>query len=379
MNNACKLIERGLSMGQGSQRQKSGVKAAGEAPGLLDFLQEVYALRDVHTFGYGLVHALSSIFSCDIYSYNEVNPESQKLSFIGTPEIITGDDLCIFEKFMHQHPLVSFYKRTGDGRALKVSDFLSKREFHRLELYNEYFRKYKIEQQLAVVLPALPPLVVGVVLSRCGPDFNEKERQLLELLRPHLLVAYKNAEVFTSLRESLESSGKAAFMEINAGRVTEMTGQAGRWLKKYFGNLRSGERLPEELDGWVKREEKTRGRTRGVPCPHQSLTVKRETGKLTVRLLRSEGRSTLIMEEKRVSAPDGLQAFGLTGKERQILEWVSFGKTNKEIGIIEGISHLTVKKHLEHIYEKLGVETRTAAAGLLNNLLDTSRSDKALR
>jgi DNA-binding CsgD family transcriptional regulator len=47
-----------------------------------------------------------------------------------------------------------------------------------------------------------------------------------------------------------------------------------------------------------------------------------------------------------------------------VLYWVTKGKTNRDIGDILGSSPATVKKHLEHVYEKLGVETRTAAANL---------------
>jgi DNA-binding CsgD family transcriptional regulator len=47
-----------------------------------------------------------------------------------------------------------------------------------------------------------------------------------------------------------------------------------------------------------------------------------------------------------------------------VLYWVVQGKTNRDIGDILGTSPRTVHKHLEHVFEKLGVETRTAAAGL---------------
>lgn len=61
-------------------------------------------------------------------------------------------------------------------------------------------------------------------------------------------------------------------------------------------------------------------------------------------------------------------SFGLTAREAEILMWVSRGKTNKEVGLILGTSPRTVNKHLEHIFEKLGVPTRTAAvARVLNN------------
>jgi CheY-like chemotaxis protein/DNA-binding CsgD family transcriptional regulator len=57
-------------------------------------------------------------------------------------------------------------------------------------------------------------------------------------------------------------------------------------------------------------------------------------------------------------------AFGLTAKESEVLFWVAKGKTNRDIGDIVGSKPLTVKKHLERVFEKLGVETRTAAAAL---------------
>lgn len=52
----------------------------------------------------------------------------------------------------------------------------------------------------------------------------------------------------------------------------------------------------------------------------------------------------------------------LTRRENEVLYWVSMGKTNGEVGEIIGAKPMTVKKHLEHIYDKLGVPNRTAAA-----------------
>lgn len=56
--------------------------------------------------------------------------------------------------------------------------------------------------------------------------------------------------------------------------------------------------------------------------------------------------------------------YQLTAREVEVLEWVACGKTNRDIGEILGLSPRTVNKHLEHVYVKLGVETRTAAAAL---------------
>ena len=60
--------------------------------------------------------------------------------------------------------------------------------------------------------------------------------------------------------------------------------------------------------------------------------------------------------------------YQLTGREVEVLTWVAKGKTNRDIGEILGMSPRTVNKHLEHIYVKLGVETRTAAAALAISL-----------
>ncbi|MBI5780457.1 MAG: response regulator [Rhodocyclales bacterium] len=59
----------------------------------------------------------------------------------------------------------------------------------------------------------------------------------------------------------------------------------------------------------------------------------------------------------------------LTQREMDVLEWVARGKTNRDVADILGMSPRTVNKHLEHIYEKLGVETRTAAVARLARLV----------
>jgi DNA-binding NarL/FixJ family response regulator len=59
------------------------------------------------------------------------------------------------------------------------------------------------------------------------------------------------------------------------------------------------------------------------------------------------------------------RALGLTSRESEVLSWVTQGKTNPEIATITGIQLTTVKKHLESIFVKLGVENRTAAVALV--------------
>jgi DNA-binding CsgD family transcriptional regulator len=56
--------------------------------------------------------------------------------------------------------------------------------------------------------------------------------------------------------------------------------------------------------------------------------------------------------------------YGLTSREAEVLGWVAAGKTSRDIADILGMSARTVDKHLEHVFVKLGVETRAAAAAI---------------
>ncbi len=51
----------------------------------------------------------------------------------------------------------------------------------------------------------------------------------------------------------------------------------------------------------------------------------------------------------------------LTARERDVLSWLATGTTDRQIAAMLGVSPRTVHKHLEHVYQKLGVATRTAA------------------
>jgi DNA-binding CsgD family transcriptional regulator len=66
--------------------------------------------------------------------------------------------------------------------------------------------------------------------------------------------------------------------------------------------------------------------------------------------------------------------WGLTKREAEVLGWVARGKTNAEIAAALFISPLTVRTHLENIFEKLGVRTRTAAAARARTALTTEAS-----
>jgi DNA-binding CsgD family transcriptional regulator len=69
----------------------------------------------------------------------------------------------------------------------------------------------------------------------------------------------------------------------------------------------------------------------------------------------------MLQEQPAVTASVQFASLPLTPRERDVMQWLAAGKTDRDIAGVLGCSHRTVQKHLERIYTKLGVETRTAA------------------
>jgi DNA-binding response OmpR family regulator/DNA-binding CsgD family transcriptional regulator len=103
------------------------------------------------------------------------------------------------------------------------------------------------------------------------------------------------------------------------------------------------------------------------------LSIEQGSKRLTFRLHQQIGDSEaggdwlIIMQEvSEESVIDAIAlSFKLTPREAEVLYWVVKGKINRDIGDIVGASPMTVKKHLERVFAKLGVETRTAAAAMV--------------
>jgi DNA-binding CsgD family transcriptional regulator len=118
------------------------------------------------------------------------------------------------------------------------------------------------------------------------------------------------------------------------------------------------------LSRWLRLQVGDFGAT-DIPSPRAPLSVERPMGRLVVQLLVEADHYVLVIE--RQSTVQGIAnecalQLGLSPREGQVLAWLTRGKTNAEIAVILGSSARTVEKHVEHIFVKLGVETRTAAA-----------------
>lgn len=256
---------------------------------LQNCILEIYSDLNVETFHENMVAAIARLIPALSVGYAEVNLEKIELSknVIRPVPYLSPDQVAAFEANLADHPLMhiiypghvtgrpvdpSVERDAYIGKAVKIHDVLTKSQFRQLGLYNEFYRNLGIEYQMLIFLHCSRTLNRNLAINRDKRDFSEDERLILDLLGPHLIQGYRNAEA--------HQRACKAFTALDSSR--------------------------------------------------QSLS-----------------------------------SLGLTKREEDVLSWVAQGKTNAETAQILKITPGTVKVHLESIYQKLGVENRTAAAAFV--------------
>ncbi|MGZ8157801.1 MAG: response regulator [Methylobacter sp.] len=135
--------------------------------------------------------------------------------------------------------------------------------------------------------------------------------------------------------------------------------------------LATGDYLPEPILAWAKRLAGSIGTT-----GRDSADDYRTSTGLSIRMTSCQNSGEYLLMLKKDYREWNLESLkdslGLTFREAEILMWISRGKTNKEVGLILESSPRTVNKHLEHIFEKLGVATRAAAVAMVLQRTDSS-------
>lgn len=188
-----------------------------------------------------------------------------------------------------------------------------------------------------------------------------KPREVLARIAAHM----QSARQIKQARTALDAFGQATIVlrEVD-GRLIWQTPKARKLLDEYFDI--AGELNEIYLFRWLK--DAMQAALEGCEAPVMAVQgPRRLIG--SIHDLGSQGHDgewlVVLREESRVFVIEALiAAFQLTSMEAEVLYWVIYGKTNRDIGEILGSSHRTVNKHLEHVFEKLGVETRTAAANM---------------
>lgn len=191
-----------------------------------------------------------------------------------------------------------------------------------------------------------------------GTDYVTKPARQSEVLA-RIAAHVSTARLMNQARSALDAFGNAVLAITPAdGRIVWQTPLARQWMQQYFGDDADAV-TPAPLAAWL------------AGATDLPLTVMRGAARLIFTAPDRRGGDQwmiVLREESDTAKVQALMAlFRLTQRESEVLHWVIQGKTNRDIGDILGMSPRTVNKHLEHVFDKLGVETRTAAATLATN------------
>jgi DNA-binding CsgD family transcriptional regulator len=249
---------------------------------ILKFLVDVGGLEFDELYPIDLVARLGDLVPCEAITYQEIDLRAKcfpvNVSWTADPpaDQATGetnaDEAEDDARYWALGPCpISVYRaRTGDLSPIRMSDVIGGPQYHELPLFREYFDPVGLDHVIDLGLPGSPERYRSFIMfRRTGEgDFSERDRAVLELLRPHL----HDLEARAALRRRLRA----------APETRDRNGGSAAWD-------------------------------------------------------------------------------GLTLREREILSLVADGGTNAQIAARLWVAPSTVKKHLEHVYEKLGVGGRTAA------------------
>jgi hypothetical protein len=165
--------------------------------GALRFVHEASAETGPEPFPAHVLEGLRSLLGCEMASYCELDRRHQRrlaLTACEGPDGQPADEETTLWRVVDQHPLCRAQKR-GRFAALKLSDFHTRRELHRLELYADWFRPLGIEFELEVAIPSPVEHAKTFLFDDARHDFGERERALLNLLQPHLVQLHRAATV----------------------------------------------------------------------------------------------------------------------------------------------------------------------------------------
>jgi len=198
-----------------------------------------------------------------------------------------------------------------------------------------------------------------------GVDYLIKPINPAELIA-RMKVHLSNARLTKSAQTALDSTGQHLFTASNEGEVRWATPQTfALFAKAKIDGRDLSSAFPQQLSSWLS----------VARAADDALSIENSDYPLSIRFVGQHSNGDwlikLIDGNRPTEAALLKSKLDLTERESDVLFWIANGKTNREAAEILSMSPRTVNKHLEMIFPKLGVENRTAAAGVALRLLST--------
>lgn len=341
---------------------------------LLKGVQRLYTHHDLETFPAHLLGLIRELVPGDSVPYEECDPSRKRTVGIQDPTDArpSPEQMGVWAQFVHEHPVIAHWQRTGTDGTLAISELATREQWHRTGLYNEMLRKFEVEDQLGMLIADRPPLVLALAVNRSQRGFSDRDKQIFALLRPHVAQAYHNCEIIADLKLKLgqseahdDSGGNGIIALDSEGRVSSLDARARLLCTTYFSSWgRVPLRLPPRLWNWVSREIARSKTEAGTLAVRQPMTVLGAGGKLIARLLNGSNGSgflLLLSEVERLIDNPSLHdpaIASLAPRYRRVLEKLLRGQSEKQIAQSLELSQHTVHEYVKVVYKEVGVSSR---------------------
>jgi DNA-binding CsgD family transcriptional regulator len=249
------------------------------------------------------------------------------------------------------HPLLSAHA-AHRRPALRLSDAVEPGRLRRGELYGDLLRPSGVEYCIAIGVRAETDEIVVAGLGRTEYEFSERDRDVLDLVRPALEDALRHAEARERLVRALATNpppDTAVVLLDRHGEIEHSSPEAERWLGEHFGAADHAGWLPRAVAMWL-----------ALP-PRPPLVSMRDGRRLTVSLLPGDPHVLLLEEQVASFRPDALDRLGLTPREAEVLRAAAHIEDETDIAWELCLSLHAVRERLAHLEAKLGVHTAADA------------------
>jgi DNA-binding CsgD family transcriptional regulator len=249
------------------------------------------------------------------------------------------------------HPLLLAHAARRRS-ALRLSEAVDPRRLSHSQLYGDLLHRTGIEYAIAIGVRTEHREAVVAGLGRSDRQFSERDRDILDLVRPALEDALRTAEARARLVRALAANpppGTAVVLLDRYGEIEHSSLDAERWLAEHFGPAEHPGWLPGPVAGWL-----------ALP-PRPPLVSVRDGRRLSVRLLPGDPHALLLEEEVAGFRPEALRRLGLNARESEVLCAATAINDEAEIAWELFLSLHAVRERLARLEAKLGVHTAAEA------------------